>query len=325
MIPLVITTINDKTDSIRAFEADDLIFPIIIGDKKGPNEFQTRGQFLSLNDQLQLGSNFAKKCPTGHYARKNIGYIVASRFGSELICESDDDNCPNNGWLASWPEMELVSKTCKVKTKIGWANVYKLFAEKKIWPRGLPLSQINVENNFELIDTKAKIGLWQGLADGEPDVDAIYRLTNIGETTFQTNRVVLAKGTYCPINSQNTVWLSKLAPIMYLPCTVAFRYTDILRGIIAQHLLFSYGLTVGFCSANVFQQRNEHNLISDFEDEIQMYKHQEHILDTLNSISLPLTSYEEDMICIYSKLIDMQVVDALELELLHAYLGDLKP
>lgn len=323
MVPLVITTINEKTESIKAFEADDRIFPIIIGDKKGPHEFQTRGHFLSLSEQLELDSNFAKKCPTGHYARKNIGYILARKFGSELIFESDDDNCPNTGWLDSWPEMELMSNTCQVKAKTGWANIYKLFSDKKIWPRGFPLSQINVGNNFELTDSKVKIGLWQGLADGEPDVDAIYRLTNPGDTIFKTNQVALAKGTYCPINSQNTVWLSRLAPIMYLPCTVAFRYTDILRGIIAQHLLFSYGLTVGFCSANVFQQRNEHNLILDFEDEVPMYKHQEHIIETLNSIKLPLTSSDEDMVCIYNKLVDMRIVDASELKLLHAYLEDL--
>ena len=323
MIPLVITTINNNTKALKEFEKQENIFPIIIGDKKGPKEFQTKGQFLSLDDQLDLSSSFAKICPTNHYSRKNIGYIIAKKFGSTLILESDDDNCPYSGWLESWPKMDLKLNVCKTNDKSEWINIYELFSDKKIWPRGFPLSKINNNKNILISNSRVKIGVWQGLANGEPDVDAIYRLTNVGETIFKENQIALSSGTYCPINSQNTLWQFKFIPLMYLPCTVSFRYTDILRGIIAQHLLFCYGYTVGFCSANVYQDRNEHNLITDFQDEIEMYKHQENILDILRKTHVSRNSIQEDVMSIYRILSNNGVVDSSELDFLQAYLEDL--
>ena len=62
MVPLVLTTINEQTASIEAFERETSVYPIIIGDKKGPHNFETRGKFFSLSDQLNLDSNFAKNC-----------------------------------------------------------------------------------------------------------------------------------------------------------------------------------------------------------------------------------------------------------------------
>ena len=112
MIPLVITTINNNTSALKEFEKQDDIFPIIIGDEKGPKEYNTKGKFLSLDDQLKLGSSFSKICPKNHYSRKNIGYITAKKLGGNLILESDDDNCPYSGWVKSWPAMDLKVNVC---------------------------------------------------------------------------------------------------------------------------------------------------------------------------------------------------------------------
>ena len=55
-----------------------------------------------------------------------------------------------------------------------------ILQKKKIWPRGFPLEKINESGkkslNYKKSLVKNKIGIWQGLADNDPDVDAIYRL-----------------------------------------------------------------------------------------------------------------------------------------------------
>ena len=78
------------------------------------------------------------------------------------------------------------------------------------------------------------VGVWQGLADEDPDVDAIYRLTSDTPCYFnERNPVVLAKGTVCPFNTQNTIIIKPLFNLLYLPTTATFRFTDILRGLVA--------------------------------------------------------------------------------------------
>ena len=56
------------------------------------------------------------------------------------------------------------------------------------WPRGLPLNMIHVPmtQNISIVSKYIKFGVLQSLADIQPDVDAIYRLTK--ETPFVFKR-----------------------------------------------------------------------------------------------------------------------------------------
>ena len=69
-------------------------------------------------------------------------------------------------------------------------NPYPLLGAptKPCWPRGLPLHMIHdeVTNKSLLLNNPAKFGVLQSLADIQPDVDAIYRLTK--DTPFNFNR-----------------------------------------------------------------------------------------------------------------------------------------
>lgn len=68
---------------------------IVIGDERSPADFQLEGcRFYSLAKQRELEFEFARKCPTRHYARKNIGYLVAIKDGASMMVETDDDNFP---------------------------------------------------------------------------------------------------------------------------------------------------------------------------------------------------------------------------------------
>jgi hypothetical protein len=56
-------------------------------------------------------------------------------------------------------------------------NPYAYFGQPSIWPRGYPLSEIYRDPPTEFEVVNASVSIQQGLANGDPDVDALFRLT----------------------------------------------------------------------------------------------------------------------------------------------------
>jgi hypothetical protein len=51
-------------------------------------------------------------------------------------------------------------------------NIYKYFSDEYVWPRGYPISCINNSDNYSIMQGSSKdIGVWQSLADNDPDVE----------------------------------------------------------------------------------------------------------------------------------------------------------
>ena len=260
---------------------------IMIGDTKSPAEFNIPGcDFWSVERQLTLDSKFAKICPTKHYARKNIGYIIALQNGTEEIVETDDDNLPRAEF---WNPTTKVIKAVDIK-ETGWVNVYKYFSNKFVWPRGLPLEELQKPtpplSDFEIKDIICPIQ--QGLADENPDVDAVFRLTYPLPMDFEQTGVNVALGNnaWSPFNSQNTYWYKEAFPLLYLPAYCSFRMTDIWRSYVAQRISWANGWSVLFHDATVWQERNQHNLLKDFEDEIPGYLNNYKICSELAELNI---------------------------------------
>lgn len=323
---IIITTINYPTDSVKKIASNhrDWNF-IVVGDKKTPLDWNWEGvQFLNVQDQLALSSAFAKECRFNHYVRKNIGYLKAIQEGAKVIAETDDDNIPYDSFLSSVDECV---EGYPVK-KSGWENVYTHFTDTKIWPRGFPLECIN-----DSLSNKSPLGekstfdcpIQQYLADGDPDVDAIYRLTTQAETKFRPNTVILKDGTFCPFNSQNTIWWASAYPLLYLPSFVSFRMTDIWRSLIAQICLYKQGKNLAFREATVFQVRNQHSLILDFKDEVPGYLNNTRIMELLGDLELspaPDQTSANLRLC-YEKLVEVGIIPDQELHLLDLWLKDI--
>lgn len=323
---IVITTINYPTEGIKklAKNSDRWNF-IVVGDKKTPDDWQYDGvNFFSVSDQSKFDSLYAQKCRFNHYARKNIGYLKAIKDGAKLIYETDDDNIPYDDYLSSF-DKQIEGQIVRQQ---GWENVYTHFTDVRIWPRGFPLQYIN-----ESLKTKSSLGnksvfdcpIQQFLADGDPDVDSIYRLTTEAEVKFVSNSVVLSTGTFCPFNSQNTLWWSDVYPLLYLPSWVSFRMTDIWRSFVAQICLYQLDKYLAFRDATVFQVRNEHSLIKDFEDEISGYLNNVKIIDLLAQLSLSNLPEKigENLYLCYEKLVENSIVPQKELHLVEMWLKDL--
>jgi hypothetical protein len=272
-----------------------------------------------------MDSEFARICPTRHYARKNIGYLLAMADDASIIIETDDDNIPKESF---WQQRRRVCR-CRQTQNGSWVNVYSYFSDANIWPRGFPLEHLSkqVPEYESLSELEADCPIQQNLVDENPDVDAVYRLTLPLPQSFRQDRqIALAKGSWCPFNSQNTTWWPDAFKLMYLPAYCSFRMTDIWRSFVAQRIAWANGWSVLFGPVTMQQDRNVHNLMRDFEDEIPGYLNNTAICETLEQ--LPLQSGTERIgdnlrIC-YEKLIEMSLVKSEELKLLDAWLRDIE-
>jgi hypothetical protein len=320
MNSLVITTINNN--EILSYYSDECkkrrINLIIIGDKKTPK--LDLKSFYSLEAQYDSDIKICKKIPENHYARKNIGYILAKE--SNAIFETDDDNLPyDNFWTV--PDKEIYCPEISSENK--WVNIYKFFTDKIIWPRGLSLSHLN-NSKFDVRFTRNNCPIQQRLANLNPDVDAIYRFIYSEDIHFSNGNYALNKNTVSPFNSQNTVWFSEAYPLMYLPTYCSFRMTDIYRSFIAQRILWTIDAKLLFSSPSVYQIRNEHNIMSDFKQEIEGYLSVDKIVDVLLNTKLRdgLKNMSENLFICYDNLVSNGFFQSEEMSILETWIDEIK-
>lgn len=330
MKSLIITSIaNDKHPILNQFakECKEHNTPfIVIGDTKSPADFNLEGcDFWSVERQLTLPFELAKALPTRHYSRKNLGYLIAIKNGVTELVETDDDNIPRKEF---WEPKTREVKSYKFENS-GWVNVYHYFTEKMIWPRGYPLEELQKKqiDITALKNESIDCPIQQGLADENPDVDAVYRLTYPLPINFEIKtKLALGKNSWSPFNSQNTYWFKEAFPLMYLPSYCSFRMTDIWRSYVAQRIAWECGWSVLYHESTVWQERNDHNLMKDFEDEISGYTNNLNICKELQSLELKKGKEYifDNLITCYQKLIDINVIGKEEMGLLKAWVGDLK-
>lgn len=326
-ITLIITSIADQSHPVLnqfALEArQQQVEFIVVGDTKSPPSFELDGcDFYSIERQNSLGFELAKQLPTRHYARKNIGYLAAIKNLTEVIIETDDDNIPIGGF---W-DARKVKHSARLIENAGWVNVYKYFSEANIWPRGFNLEDL--QNVLPEPSSAKEIycPIQQGLADDNPDVDAIYRLTLPLPIKFDAGEnIAIGKDSICPFNSQNTTWFKEAFPLLYLPSYCSFRMTDIWRSFIAQRIAWSCGWPILFHKSTVRQERNDHRLLKDFEDEISGYLHNGSIMKLLSNLTLregPENIFENLERC-YIALTDAGFIGKDEMPLVRAWIRDL--
>jgi hypothetical protein len=325
---LVVTSIsppNAVLTSLRDGARDNGVRFVLVGDTKSPADFKLDGcEYFDVPAQVATNLKFAALCPTRHYARKNIGYLIAIRDGARLLIETDDDNYPRPAFFNPRERQQKVAAI----TAQAWVNVYRYFSDAVIWPRGLPLE--NVHDKIEPFDAlpvkSVDCPIQQGLADENPDVDAVYRLLfPLPQNFVGGRRVALAPGAWCPFNSQNTTWWPEAFPLLYLPAYCSFRMTDIWRSFVAQRIASANGWHVLFHEATVWQDRNAHNLSKDFADEVPGYLNNARIKDALQNLDLAagVAHIPSNLRKCYEALVALGVVGAQELALVDAWLVDL--
>jgi hypothetical protein len=324
---LVITTISAPTRAMQEFAAKSRshgIDFVVVGDSASPTDFHLDNcDYYSIRRQLRSDFQYASAAPLRHYARKNIGYLVAIAGGADILVESDDDNFPLQNF---WAERFRIRRAHLLKNA-GWTNAYSHFSSAAVWPRGFPLDSIRqpLPLPADMPVGAADCPIQQGLCNGDPDVDAIYRLVNGMPVEFEDRTsLALSDRSWCPFNSQNTSWWRDAFPLLYLPGTCSMRMTDIWRSLVAQRIAWTNGWSILFHSPSVFQERNVHDLMSDFNQEIQGYLHNRKIAERLDILSLRpgISNLPLNLQLCYEELAHLGMVAHSELKLLEAWLVD---
>ena len=292
---IVVTTINYPTEQCKILSRIKGFKFLVIGDQKTPKDWKlVNAHFLNLADQEYLNLLTFKTTPINSYNRKNIGYLFAIMNGAKYIYDTDDDNSPlvDLSQYFNFDEFDLglVFKNNSFKNNNrSCVNPYAHFGQPTIWPRGFPLSEIkhNHFNEYYAGLRRSSI-IQQGLVNGDPDVDAIFRLTKSRsnrkfELYFDSSSpsVQIPKNIFSPFNSQNTLFSYKAFWSLYLPITVSFRLTDIWRSYWAQRLMWLLDETLTFRGPSAFQIRNSHSYLKDFDDEKLMYLKTENLIKFL--------------------------------------------
>lgn len=319
---VVITSINYPTDALRKLAALPDWNLVVVADKKTPADWCLDNcHFLSVEKQLSLGLKIVDVLPWNHYARKNIGYLYAIQHGAKIIYDTDDDNYIDK-------DIEYFNEGAHFDLSVQrdlCVNPYPFFGQPTVWPRGYPLEKISMPRKMahRTRQETAKAYIQQGLVDKEPDVDAIFRLTRQEEVFFgDAPPLCLQKHSFAPFNSQNTIFYKEAFWGLLLPITVTFRVCDIWRGYITQRLLWDIDGRLCFFKSSVTQYRNEHNLLHDFKDEIDLYLRAGELVNSLDQWKGKGTMYDR-FTDLLADLIDKKYYQPQEMALLTAWIEDL--
>jgi hypothetical protein len=341
MLYAIITTIQEPTASVNALVARLATCGgklIVAGDSKGPASYAPAGggfrvaggdsswpvEFLPLADQENGRFKLAENLPTKHYARKNIAYLHAIAAGAKCIYETDDDNAPTPNWAVR--NVELSEGRLIPKSDGRWVNVYRHFSTENIWPRGLPLDEIR-KPLAESVSMPApkRAPIQQGLVNGSADVDAIWRLVMDREFSFEDSpSVYLEPGNWCPFNTQSTWWWPVVYPLLYIPSYCSFRMCDIWKSFVAQRCLWALDMGVVFHAPEVYQDRNPHDLMRDFREEIPGYDKNRQICEILGGLRLAKGEAQvgNNLRTCYQALVEAGIFPEKELLLVDAWLSD---
>lgn len=352
---IIVTSINEVTPAVKAFAALPGWQVLVVGDSITPADYAWEGVvFLSLETQTRLGYETVNHLPVGVYPRKNVGYVYAIAHGAELIYETDDDNAPTNEGDGvtvnpkmpsngkAWPQ--LLPKKAEPTTsgrdpfhdpssEFDWlaVNPYAYFETDHLWPRGFPLSKIVDYSDYKVeqdTSTGYPATVQSYLADLDPDVDALWRLTQgdrIGTIRFSREKepVVLPRGVYCSHNAQNTIWYHESFWAMLLPITVTFRVTDIWRAYWGQRMMWDLGQRLMFAAPTVDQVRNPHSYLSDMREEEDLYRQTEDFLTFLNSWTSPSTDLPQRLKDLGRDMVAGGFLGPADEELMNAWVDDL--
>jgi hypothetical protein len=314
---IIITSINPITEAVKKFSKIDGWHTVIIADTKSVRYDYENITFLDINDQEKLNFSSFETTPFKNYARKNLGYLYAIKNNANLIYDTDDDTFPYEDWSVQDFNCENTIQSSN------FINPFEFFTEEKCWARGTPLSQINQKNQYSINFINSKIGVWQGIIDDDSDFDAIYRLTSNKHIKFDKDKkIAIDKNCYSVFNTQSTLWNKELNCLLYIPISVDFRFSDILRGYIAQKIMWEFNYKLGFHSPNTYQIRNQHDYFTDFLGEISMYQNVPKVIEILNSVIIDGKTIENSLIKIYNLLYQNRIVKETELENLNNWIKD---
>ena len=303
-IALATTTIHVPHALKLLRKCSDDVYFFIAGDEKTPVHAARFAAGLG-NGYFSPFEQGAWKCSEAigwnTIARRNIAFLEALKWGADVIYSWDDDNLPIfSNHFDILPAGKIYSGI-KV-TGEPWFDPGSLLIPATRH-RGIPYAGRVAKHASSVVD--ARVGVAAGLVIGDPDIDATSRMElrpDIGSVhILGSTGVVVNPATWTVFNSQNTAVIRELIPAWFLMPGVG-RHDDIYASLIVQRVARERGYHVHFGPPFTYQQRNDHNLITDLRAEIDGMENVTVLADLLDSIILPGKSVIEDTRKIYQTL-----------------------
>jgi hypothetical protein len=320
---IVLTTINEPlslleyADNLTRYNHQNTGI-IIIGDLKTPNKeckklahkMNRKGFEASFMDVIQQKKwlanfrNLEQVIPYNSDNRRNIGYLLAIEEGAEIVISIDDDNYPTNeDFYGAHAKVGTRATLKTVSSMNGWFNPCTMLETSHghtIYPRGFPYSRRRVDQ-VTSNNSSGRVVINMGLWLGTPDADAATHLIEpVTIKRLKSEQVMLAPGTFCPINTQNTAFHKDILPCYYYVLMGAQieglkldRYGDIWSGYFAKKVIDQVGDRVSVGKPLTDHRRNIHDIFKDLRAELYGMIMTERLIEFLEPLNLTAKNYSD--------------------------------
>jgi hypothetical protein len=243
--------------------------------------------------------------------RRNIGFLRAWEEGADVLISIDDDNyCPESDFVGAHHVIGSTAQQAAALTTENntWFNACERLvhnSDSVIYPRGYPYAaradKQQQATAVEMGSDDRRVSVNAGLWTDDPDVDAITRLSlSPVVSDAEAQAVVMAKDTWCPVNTQNTALLREAMPAYYyirmgysLKGLSIDRFGDIMSGFFLQKCAYHLGDAVRFGDPVARHLRSPHNLLKDLYHELAGITLLEDLLPWLVELELTGSTYAE--------------------------------
>jgi hypothetical protein len=275
---IITTTISEPTLATRKFSqiADSKNWTfVVVGDTKTPHgsykelvQQHNNTIYLTPDEQESLYKELSDKIGWKTIQRRNIGFVYAYKQGADIIATVDDDNIPYDSWGDDlYVGQEVVCDYYETENDV--FDPLSVTNHNYLWHRGYPIDLLKTKNEVTYKGKqKRKVLIQADLWDGDPDVDAIARLTYKALVKFDTATPYFSNK-ISPFNSQNTFLAREVIPF-YSVWPFVGRMDDIWGG---YHALSHFKENLIYAPASVYQDRNLQDLITNLEKEVIGYRH----------------------------------------------------
>lgn len=280
---IVTTTINPPSKALKLFSEKKDWSLIIVGDKITPHHlfrnFEKKCKnvlYLSPEDQDKKYSKLSKAIGWRKIQRRNIGYLEGYEMGADVIATVDDDNIPSSDWGKNL----FLNKTVfadHYKTRLISFDPVGATNFPHLWHRGYPLQLVAKREYSNIVKKKIKADIQADFWNGDPDIDAVCRLTFAPSCIFKNKYFPMSSNKISPFNSQNTFLTRQILKHYFL-------YPDIGRmdDIWASFYVQSLGFKVIYGKPTVTQLRNVHDLTKDMKAEYIGYEKNQELIKALS-------------------------------------------
>jgi hypothetical protein len=275
---IVTTTINPPTLATIKYSRKEDWTLIVVGDTKTPHyEYENLNCiYLSPEYQEKTYPELSNTIGWKSIQRRNIGFVEAYNRGADIVATVDDDNIPYD----SWGTNVVVGETVEIDfyhTHLGVFDPLSVTEHNQVWHRGYPIELVPFRKEVTYGGKlKRKVLVQADLWDGDPDIDAMARLS-IKPTVKFSVRDAYGSTSISPFNSQNTFLARDVIPY-YSVFPHIGRMDDIWGGYVLQHY---FPNSVIYNKASVFQDRNVQDLITNLEKEIMGYRKTSELIRSL--------------------------------------------